>query len=409
VRHVLDWLHRCLLRPDAEATDELAFLRELSQAFASRGAGLAHLAGGLPIVKHRSPSHAPGAVPSPWPWEEVPQLLRQDWSVKVACRVDNPQGRPQLITGTEVRAGSGWLLWLEDDGERARGDGDKAALALAARLWAWQRGVPDRGGEPFPVQRRLDEAGPIARRLAHDFGNILTGVVGFGELALTQLPRDSAGHLYVRELLQSAQGGARLVKHLSAFSRSRPSAPQSTPLRLAAAEEVARVMARWAPKVAIRHQVPAELPALAIDALSLAQVLGQLLDNACEAVAGGGEVTLAARPVELTAADCGDFLGRPAPGGHVEVTVADTGPGIAADDWRRLVSEPFYTTRSGQRGYGLAVVYGILRNYQGGFLLRPGPEGGTTVRVVLPRAGPPAPAARVPSREPQPSPTLVIG
>src|SRR6185369_5412418 len=101
-----------------------------------------------------------------------------------------------------------------------------------------------------------------------------------------------------------------------------------------------------------------------------------------------GVVTVAARASTLTAADCRDLFGTAAPGPCVEVTVTDTGTGIAPEVARRLFRDLFYTTRKRKRGMGLAVVYGILQAFGGGLRLGPGPGQGTAVRLYLPRTAP---------------------
>jgi signal transduction histidine kinase len=402
----LDWLQELLLRPDPFATGALPFLAEVRQTFAARGAGLAALTNGTPDPVHRVPEAAnPGEPAAGWPWEEAADLLGQDWSSAPTRTLGPARGSCALAAGVGPGPGDGWLLWLEDDERRTWGDAEKAVLALTARLWARGGEAGDEAAQQARFQRRIEEATVVTRRLAHDFGNVLTGVIGFAELVQAQLPRDAGPHAHLGELLRSAQQGARLVQKLSAFSRRPGPGGRSTGLRLAAVEEVLRVLRRWGPAVVLRHEVPADLPALAIDGSALAQVVGQLLDNACEAVADGGVVTLAARAVELDEADCRAYLGRPRPGNHVEVTVTDTGPGVPPDVRRRLLGDLFYTTKPGHRGYGLAAVYGILQAHQGGFLLRPAAEGGTEAQVVLPRA---AAAPPGPRGEPQPSPTFVI-
>jgi signal transduction histidine kinase len=121
----------------------------------------------------------------------------------------------------------------------------------------------------------------------------------------------------------------------------------------------------------------------------LRQVLGQVLDNAGEAVRGPGTVTVAARTTVLTAADCLDLFGNARPGPHVEVTVTDTGVGLSPEARRRLLRDVFFSTKPQQRGLGLAIVYGLLHTLQGGFRLDGTPAGGTAVRLLLPVSPPP--------------------
>lgn len=232
----------------------------------------------------------------------------------------------------------------------------------------------------------LESAAAVTGRLAHDFGNFLTGILGFAELAAAQVQRESQAGLYVREVVSSARQAAAWTQRLRLLSRRH--AGPFTPAGLVAvvAEEEGRLRPRWAPGVVLHATVPAGLPALAIDADSLRHLLAELLDNAREAIPAQGVVTLAARRVDLTEADCAEFVGAAAPGPHVEVTVTDTGTGIGPEVRHRLFAEPFCTTKVRHRGLGLGVVHGILRTFRGGLRLGPDPERGTAVKVYLPVA-----------------------
>ena len=104
---------------------------------------------------------------------------------------------------------------------------------------------------------------------------------------------------------------------------------------------------------------------------------------------------MTARLVELAPGELAGFLGCPATGPHVEVRIADAGPGLTDDARRRMFVEPFFTTKFRHRGLSLAVVYRMLYAHRGGVQVDSRPGQGTTMRVVLPLA-----AARVPAVEP---------
>ncbi len=230
------------------------------------------------------------------------------------------------------------------------------------------------------LQRQLETAAVVTGRLAHDFGNILTGILGFAELSLTQLHPDSTAWGYVEEIVNAARNGAGWIRKLQAFSRSRK--PRALPTSLAPllTQEEDRFRQLWGQRVTFLVALADDLPA---------QLLGQLLDNAGEAVTERGVVTLSARPVELSAAACLDLFGNAQPGGHVEITIRDTGPGLSEETRQRLFRELFYSTKASRRGLGLALVHGILQAYKGGLCFGPDPGPGTTVRVFLPIAAAP--------------------
>jgi CheY-like chemotaxis protein/nitrogen-specific signal transduction histidine kinase len=257
------------------------------------------------------------------------------------------------------------------------------------------------------LQGQLEKAALLTNRLAHDFGNVLTGILGFAELSLTQLPGDSPARRFVNEVWQSAQQGARWVQKLQLFSRRRPQdfLPAALPVLLA--EEETRVRPAWQGAVALQAAMAPNLPLLAVDRESLRELLAQLLDNAREAIANQGVVTVSARATDLTEVDCQELLGNAAPGQHVEITITDSGCGLHADTRRRLFTELFFSTKPGHRGMGLPVVYGILQTYRGGLRFGPDPEQGTAVRVFLPAAIP-APAAKCQDTEHTAARVLVV-
>jgi CheY-like chemotaxis protein len=244
-------------------------------------------------------------------------------------------------------------------------------------------------------QARLEDAALVARRLAHDFGNVLTGILGFSEMSLGMLSPALPVHQYVAEVQRCAQQGAELTQRLRWFSRRGTTEREAGKLPEIIGSEEGRLRSESGAAVQLRFATSAPLPPVALDGETLKQVLRQVLDNAREAVASGGTITLAAQGVHLTDAECRRLLGAARPGPHVEVTIRDDGCGLSAEARQRLFIEPFYSNKPRHRGLGLAIVYGILRNFRSGFRLDNAPGGGTIVRVFLPVAASwsPPPAA----------------
>jgi CheY-like chemotaxis protein len=235
---------------------------------------------------------------------------------------------------------------------------------------------------------RLEDAALVVRRLAHDFGNVLTGILGFSEISLGLLSHASPIHQYTLEVLRCAQQGAGLTQRLRWFSGRETAKSESSSLAEVIGSEQSRLRSVCSSAVQLRFSIAPPLPRVAICAEPLKQVLQQLLDNAWEALEAGGNITLSARPIHLTDAECRRLLGAPKPGPNVEVTLCDDGCGLSAEARQRLFLEPFYCDKPRHGGLGLATVYGILRNYRGGFRLDNASGGGTIVRLVLPIAEP---------------------
>jgi signal transduction histidine kinase/ActR/RegA family two-component response regulator len=396
----LEFIHGLLDRGPAEGPGMDGLLNDLAVAFAASGAGLAALATGKVLARRPA---GDGALP----WEEDAELTGRVLRAPAALSVPRPAGGGVLVTAIQLPARSGWLLWVEADaGRRAWSAAEAAALALAGQAvgrllkaeppgphWAEQLGRAER-------QKDLETAARVSARLAHDFGNVLTGIVGFCDLSLAlKLPAESQVSRYLRELQRCAQNGAQLTQLLRLFSRRQAGGVQPCETATVVAEEAARVAAAGG-GFTVHTAVADGLPPVAVDAGQLRQVLAALLENARDAMQGAGAASVFARPVELTADDCLDLYGDARPGPHVEIAVADSGPGLTPDAARGLFSEPFFTAKPRRRGFGLAVSYGILHAHHGGLRLKSGPTGGTVAAVYLPAAAPARPTAAAPASRP---------
>jgi signal transduction histidine kinase/FixJ family two-component response regulator len=380
----LDFAHRLLTRPAADQPALPDLLGELAAVLAADGAGLASLPDGAALLRH--PPNAPAGT---WPWTEDPTLLTRLQHGGVIT-VERAAGN-LLLAVLPAPEGTSWLLWLERSQQAGFSEAESATLALVAHALGrslGQAGPQPRWGEQLDRaarQQRLEIAAAVTRRLAHDFGNVLTGILGFSELALAQqVPANTPLHSYLTEVYRGAQSGAQFTHQLRLFSRRQSATSRCCTLAPILAEEEARLRPSG---LNLRLAVPADLPALALDPEQLRQVLTALLDNAREALVGPGSITVSAISQRITAADCLELFGAVQPGPHVEITIADTGIGLSPEVQRRLFAEPFFTTKPRRRGFGLATAYGILHAQRGGLRLYPGGEHGVVARVVVP-AGP---------------------
>src|SRR5262249_48640890 len=143
------------------------------------------------------------------------------------------------------------------------------------------------------------DAGTISGRIAHAFDNIMTGIMGFAELTIAQTDSRSPQQQYLGEVIRAAQQGVQLTQQLHFFSRCAvPTAGPAT-LNYVVGEEEARLRQALPSGVSFQVDVPADLPAVAIDAELLRIIVSHLLDNAQEAITGSGTITLSARRTEL--------------------------------------------------------------------------------------------------------------
>jgi signal transduction histidine kinase/CheY-like chemotaxis protein len=377
-RAVLDLCHRWLTAPPGVE----AGVAELARAFGARGAGLA--VPGFPLPRVVATASGGGQGCGTPPWGGRPGLVEQLRQTPGVQEVRTDKG--ETFHAAAIATG---FVWLEAGADSGWGTADAAALELAG--YALGKALSGAGRTPDQARQhqRLEEAAVVIGRVAHDFGNVLTGILGFTELSLNETAPNTTVHHFVTEIFQAAQEGVRLTSNLRSFSQRAASCAHPTALAPALADVQARVRAEWGEAVTLEVSLPGDLPPVRLTGDPLRHLLAHLLDNAREAVPDRGTVTVGAAYCALTEADCPALLGEPRPGPFVELTVADSGPGFTPEARRRGLHDLVFSTKPRHRGLGLPAVYGILRAHGGGLRLDSAPEGGALVRAYLPAAGPP--------------------
>jgi signal transduction histidine kinase/CheY-like chemotaxis protein len=391
-RSALDFVHRLFLSTGKEYSSPAELLRALADAFVAPGAGLASFPDGVPLSIHPLAPGVPLGEGFP-PWQEQPDWIDHLCRAHLALTMPRRAGGSCLATVLGTPQRGGWLLWLEDGARSQWTDGEASLLAIAGQalthhltddetLPGWAVAL-DRGSR----REHLDAAAAVVRRLAHDFGNILTGILGFSELGLAQqFSVNSPLHDYLTEIHRGALHGAEYVNQLRTFARRRATSTRTCPVVAVLNEEEKRLRPLLGADIHFHLDCPSDLPLAAIDSESLRQALAIVFDNAREAIAGTGVIEVTVRSIRLNALEVGEVFGDVRAGDHLEIRVADSGVGLAPEVRRQLLREPFFSTKTRKRGFGLAMAYGILSAHRGGLDLLPRPEGGTIARLVLPAA-----------------------
>jgi signal transduction histidine kinase/ActR/RegA family two-component response regulator len=240
--------------------------------------------------------------------------------------------------------------------------------------------------EAHTTQRqKLDCALQLARSVALDFNNALTSILGHTSLLLSNAPADHPWRASLVEIEKSADKAAEVAGDLASFSLQEKDARVQIAGNLNTLLErtVEALQNSLARPVVISRHLERKLFTANFDEAKMQQALVRILENAVEAIPGGGEVTVETRNVELTQ-PLEEGAARLNPGNYVCVEVSDNGPGISEEVMPHLF-EPFFTTKgSKHRGLGLAWVYGIVTNHGGGVAVSSRPGAGATVRIYLP-------------------------
>lgn len=228
-------------------------------------------------------------------------------------------------------------------------------------------------------QEKVTALAQLAAGVAHDFRNLLTVVLGQGQLIQRRKDVPAAAREQLKTITDSAERGIALARELMAFAR-----PTNRPPEVVDPGEVARgflpvMQSAVGADHPVKYLQPTPVGLVLIDPTQFTRLLLNLVVNAAEATPDGGAIEVRLRPVNLTGSSA--FSGP-----FVLLEVADTGAGMD-DDTRKRVFEPYFTTKASGTGLGLAVVRQVVDRAGGLVRVESDPGRGTTFQVFLPRAG----------------------
>ncbi len=237
--------------------------------------------------------------------------------------------------------------------------------------------------------QRLEAIGRLAGGVAHDFNNIVTGILATASLVNSSLDLDDPRRTDLREIERAARRAADITSQLLAYARRTPVDPRVVDVNdvLRGADRMLHRLLGDGNGIGIVMRPAQALWPVRIDPVQLEAVLVTVARNARDAMPHGGTLLLST----LNEIVDDDFVARhPAArrGDFVRVTVKDSGIGMTSEVRHRMF-EPFFSTKAPGRGagLGLAMVQGVV-SQAGGFVVVESQEGqGTDVAIYLPRAG----------------------
>jgi CheY-like chemotaxis protein len=234
----------------------------------------------------------------------------------------------------------------------------------------------------------MEALGQLTGGIAHDFNNILQGILG--NLVLAEERQDELEDAKLARYLERAHSAAQrardLIQQMLTFSRGRSG--ERTPVAPGTLlKDATRLLRPTLPaSIELGIELADAAPAALLDAVQFEQVLLNLCINARDAMQGAGSIELAARGAELRGEVCASCRQR-IDGSFLELSVGDSGPGIAPQVRERMF-DPFFSTKEVGKGsgMGLAMVHGIVHQHGGHVLVESEPRGGARFRILLPPA-----------------------
>ena len=239
-------------------------------------------------------------------------------------------------------------------------------------------------GSQLQQSQRIEAIGNLAGGIAHDFNNILSSIIGYSELALDDVEKETPLEEKLQEIYTAGKRARDLVKQILAFARQ--SDEEKTPIRVDTIAEEALKLIRSTIPTTIEIQKTIESDSMIIGNPSqVHQVFLNLCTNAAQAMGGtGGILEVGLKDVWIDNESPRKHFDLK-PGNYLKITVSDNGPGIAPDIVD-LIFEPYFTTKGvGEgTGMGLAMVYGIVEAYDGKITVDSEPGKGTVFSIYLP-------------------------
>jgi two-component system sensor histidine kinase PilS (NtrC family) len=224
------------------------------------------------------------------------------------------------------------------------------------------------------MQERLATVGSLAAGIAHEIRNPLASLSGSIQVLQGELDLQGDNKHLMDIVVRETDRLNTIITEFLEYARLKNAQTEQIEIMPILDETIMLLKncKEYNGDIRIRHTIDPHV-AIKGDAQRLRQVFWNLLINACQAMPHGGEIVVTARPFSQLDDDTV----------WCEISIADTGAGIAPDDKDKIFN-PFFTTKTGGTGLGLAIVYRIIEDHRGTITVESLPGKGTQFIVRLP-------------------------
>ncbi len=285
---------------------------------------------------------------------------------------------------------SGKIIAKDDNGEALRIIGTLALINERKNMEATQ----DKLRQQLLQAAKMEAIGHLTSGVAHDFNNILGGIMGYTELATAMLLRENPKlesiQRYLAEVQTAGLRAKQLVEQMLVFSRTGSDNPEDeTPaisLQPVFKEVISLLHSTIPSSIKLNFHLPEQALQAAIQPVHLHQILLNLGVNARDAVGQHGNIDFSLSQHSFDHALC-TACNTHFSGQFVDISVKDSGSGIPPDILQNIFTRFFTTKEAGKgTGIGLSMVHDIAHSLGGHILIESGTEIGTTVHILLPQS-----------------------
>jgi len=279
-----------------------------------------------------------------------------------------------------------------------------AGYAQAERLAAERQQQLGQAQAALFQSQKLEALGTLAAGVAHDFNNLLSIIRMSKQLVDRAVKPEGVTKENLEAIEQAVHQGKSLVNSMLGYSRRPTEAIEDFSVVKVVGDTVALLSRQFLGGLTLNLELDQSCPPIHGSRARLEQALLNLIVNASEAMKSSGVLTIKARPMDSSAPAADGALQSKAASAGVELSVSDTGSGIAPDVLPRIF-EPFFTTKTAgaQRGtgLGLSLVYAIAKQDGWGLGVQSAPGKGATFTLLLPAGQTDFAGAACPLPQPQ--------
>ncbi len=289
----------------------------------------------------------------------------------------------------EIITAKGNRRWVRTTGEAVKDSSGKIIRVIGALQDISDRKKTEEEKkklqEHLNQARKMEAIGILAGGIAHDFNNILSGLMGFTDLAMLEAGDNDALKKYLTQVSSSSLRARDLVRHILTFSRKSDADKQPLMINPIIKETIKFIRASLPANIEIKQDLRIDEGHIFGDATQIHQILMNLFTNAGHAMKDAGGVLEVTLDIVTLEENQTGYFGKTPPGNYLRLSISDTGCGIPKKIIDRIF-EPFFTTKEREEGtgMGLATVYGILKEMGGGISVYSEEGAGTTFKILMP-------------------------
>jgi two-component system, cell cycle sensor histidine kinase and response regulator CckA len=238
--------------------------------------------------------------------------------------------------------------------------------------------------EQLAAAKRMEAVGTLAGGMAHNFNNILVGIMGYSELLLGKKDPADPDYKALSIIHEGTVSASKLTKELLSIARGGDYSLVKLNLNTLIKRFLPLITGTLDKSINVKAYLADDLPSIEGDMSQIQQCLLNLCINARDAMPNGGNIVIETYYQYLGEDFVRAHLGTRV-GDYAVVSVTDNGQGIS-EEHKPHIFEPFFSTKDLKRGtgLGLSTVWGIMKSHKGLITVYSEPDEGTTFKLYFP-------------------------